>query len=705
MTLSSIFKILRKVNKHQYIQVWGCITFANVLVSSFLAVLFSQFIQSTLPEGGDSRKQIYFIFAAAVIGCFIFVLYAAGLFIRHKSKEVGVFLALGTEKSRLSKALMKEIAYISFCAAVIGIGVGNILAFIIGKVFQSLSVDTENMVFSLSFLGVLYATIFAAVVFLFLIAMASTFMKKSNVIDIINEQRKSEPIKKEVTKKYIISGGAMFLLGLFLAAILPGLYFTFFKQYLSGLFNLFYLLCVFGLYRILVYSIVVHKRGKNPQKYYKNLISYGMLKFQGISMVRNMGLIMLLMIGALYAAFYLPNNIMAGNSLMTNNPVDVSYRFPESVEGIPQDKITRLADQYSLKIKNYRELRFIELLSSGVNRDDIDESNKLIEKYEKEAFYRQFTSDKNLNECMGTDISVKQGTYKMIRGEQMTESVLYSFRDLDYVKNEETGIGLELKYAGTEVFNELIIDNGWDTLSRIIISDEDYQVLEKGVTKEHIINQTLFNVDNLEASYMFSKELFKEYCTSVDERMKVLVFHDSYLEQKARENGEEYAEAQHIELQPENPEVELYWKYAPYFKILFQKNMLLQYGVLYLLFAYVAIVMLASVGIIAYTRSQSIGIRNRQIYEDVRKLGGNNDFILRCIKGQLKKVYLVPTAVGVTVIYLYQMMMLLQNDGRLTRTEGSIALIDFLLCLVVVAFQYVGYRLSLKEVKNIVLFQ
>lgn len=48
----------------------------------------------------------------------------------------------------------------------------------------------------------------------------------------------------------------------------------------------FYLLSLFGLYRILMYAVAVHKRGRNPQKYYRNLISYGLLKFQGKSVVK-----------------------------------------------------------------------------------------------------------------------------------------------------------------------------------------------------------------------------------------------------------------------------------------------------------------------------------------------------------------------------------------------------------------------------------
>ena len=207
---------------------------------------------------------------------------------------------------------------------------------------------------------------------------------------------------------------------------------------------------------------------------------------------------------------------------------------------------------------------------------------------------------------------------------------------------------------------------------------------------------------DLEKSYEFSKALFKEYCLRAEEDMKVLLFYDSYLEQKAEASGEEYVEAERIELQPDSPEVDLDWKFAPYFKALFQKNILLQMAVQYLLFAYVATVMLASVGIIAYTRSQNIALSNKQVYEDVRKLGADNAYILKCVKDQLKKVYLMPTIIGVGIIYLYQILIFFQNDGYFSKAEGRAALVDFGLCLFVVLYQYIGYRISLKGVKRIV---
>ena len=206
--------------------------------------------------------------------------------------------------------------------------------------------------------------------------------------------------------------------------------------------------------------------------------------------------------------------------------------------------------------------------------------------------------------------------------------MFFAFDDLDYVKNQDSGLDKKLRYDGTVEFNELIVENGWDTFARYVISEKDYQELKTGISPDHTIRQVLFNVTNVEESYDFSKQLFKEYCNNASDSMKVLLFYDSFMEQQAMEAGEEYYDGERIELQPEHPEIDLNWKYEPYFKVLFQKNMLLQYAIQFLLFAFVSIVMLASIGIIAFTRSQTIGLSNKQVYDDIRKLGADNSCAL-----------------------------------------------------------------------------
>ena len=111
-TFSDVYQTLRRKNKKQYALLCACLFFSVLLISSYLSIMRSPTVLSVLPEGGDSRKQVMMIFALTMIGCGVFSLYAANLFFRQKSKEFGIFLALGTSQKVLTRQIIKEVCVI-----------------------------------------------------------------------------------------------------------------------------------------------------------------------------------------------------------------------------------------------------------------------------------------------------------------------------------------------------------------------------------------------------------------------------------------------------------------------------------------------------------------------------------------------------------------------------------------------------------------
>src|SRR5699024_9002030 len=134
-------------------------------------------------------------------------------------------------------------------------------------------------------------------------------------------------------------------------------------------------------------------RGKNPQKYYKNLISYGLLKFQGRSIVKNMLIVCLLIVCSLFACLYSPTRYMSERDGINKNQADYSMSYPLSADELDKADIEKLAEQYNVGITEYHEGEFIRLLGSGVNRDNVDDEGKLIETYEEEYMYYSFINE------------------------------------------------------------------------------------------------------------------------------------------------------------------------------------------------------------------------------------------------------------------------------------------------------------------------
>lgn len=71
-------------------------------------------------------------------------------------------------------------------------------------------------------------------------------MKRTNIIDVLNEQRTNESVKYQLTKKYLIIGIICLISGILIAGVGIQVYSRLTKQTLGAWVNLFYLLSLFG---------------------------------------------------------------------------------------------------------------------------------------------------------------------------------------------------------------------------------------------------------------------------------------------------------------------------------------------------------------------------------------------------------------------------------------------------------------------------
>lgn len=580
MTLLNILQKIKKYNKGNYRQFSLCFAMSVMLVSALTLFMTSPFVMSRLPVGGDSRKMLYMVYAVAVTGCVLFTVYATSLFLRFKSREIGVLLALGTDKRTLTKTLMKEIGGLTVKIAVISILVGAVLSFGIGKLYESMIQSAGGDHFGFSILGIGISVLFFLIVGAIIMMMTSRFMKRANVIEILNEERRNEPIKQQVGERYLLTGIICVAVGIFGGLVVPYLVSVIWKMKLGAYMYGFYLLVLIGLYRIMVYSVAVHKRGRKPQKYYKNLISFGLMKFQGISVVRNMLIITLLLAGTLFAVFFSVANYMQGSMSASTEANDISYQYLGSADGLTEEKVKDLASEYQVQIEDYREAEFIRLLGSGVCRENYDKDGKLIEEYREKDFYKNFISATAFSEVTGLKVTVEPGTYQYISREGNAESYWFLPEDLDRAENTTSGNIQELIYAGTVEYSSFFWNRGQDGSAAYILNDTDYKKLKEGISEELTLRHVLFNLTEEGDAYGFSKKLYEEYCNSVPDNMRVMSNYDEY--RVSVDKDYEYGET--VELYADRPEMEVDWKYAPVFVPLQEKIFILTYATLLLVF-------------------------------------------------------------------------------------------------------------------------
>lgn len=184
-TFASVYAALRRKNKGQYVLLAGCCFFSVLLITAYACMMRAPTILSVLPEGGDSRKQVMMIFVLAVVGCAVFTTYAAGLFFRQKSRETGMFLALGASRCQLQKELYKELAVLSLGSCAAGAVLGGPLAWCIWQLFRMFLVDSREMVLTFDPRAYLLAFAFALYVVTMLFALGSRSVYRTNIMDVI----------------------------------------------------------------------------------------------------------------------------------------------------------------------------------------------------------------------------------------------------------------------------------------------------------------------------------------------------------------------------------------------------------------------------------------------------------------------------------------------------------------------------------------
>lgn len=699
-TFASVYAALRRKNKGQYVLLAGCCFFSVLLITAYACMMRAPTILSVLPEGGDSRKQVMMIFVLAVVGCAVFTTYAAGLFFRQKSRETGMFLALGASRCQLQKELYKELAVLSLGSCAAGAVLGGPLAWCIWQLFRMFLVDSREMVLTFDPRAYLLAFAFALYVVTMLFALGSRSVYRTNIMDVIQESHTSEPIR-EVKRWYGPVGILLVVAGALAGYLVPGLFIRVLHWYAPPVLDaVFYLPALVGIYMILLHSVVNgwHKRHK-----YRDIIATSMMKFQGRQTVRNMLVMTLLIAGAYFAAFYAP--MLSTNSAygFESRPVDFEYHWRNDQDLPKQNEVESLAEVYSVELTSWAEVGAATLGGDGtvsIEQDNGALGTTYTTEYRQIASGITVFSESAWNTLTGQDLDLAPGTCANVLDDEGGSEYL-SGGDVTRLTNMVTGQSLSVTPVEPLRFTML--------LGCYVLDDADYARITTGLTDLWQETWVLFNVADVDASYPFAKALFNEIVDRSGPEVEVFDAWDPV--QREREIAEKgsynydnptyLAENGLSVIDYENrdsTEFRSYWLYMPQFRVLDRNDFVTTMAVFLMLFIFIALICFTAVMVISFTRCMTIALTNARVYEDLRHLGAPRSYLFRSVKGQVSKVYLVPAVVGTTVICAFYAMILYCNDNRFTPGElagmGTCAVVIAALSLVL----YGVYRFTRKRV-------
>lgn len=692
MTMNDIQTKLRKANRKNYVLYLFCNFTALLLISAYSALMFSPTVLEVLPEGGDSRKMVNMIFVMTIVGCVVFTIYAARLFFRMKSREIGVFLALGASRKRLMPMVIHETVYLSVISALIGAALGIPFAAGIWQLFRLLIVNTEEMKLRLDYTSLMIPLVLMIVVIGAAVWTGSRQLKKSNILEVISQEHKNEPLKE--LKRWCGPVGILLLvLGGVAGYFSSTVYMALFSAYPPVWINVVYLPALIGLYLVLLHT-VVHGWGRKKDQY-KKIISRSMMKFQGRQTVNNMLVVTVLIAGGSFGLSFLPTNYIGMNMDAANRPYEYVYHYPEG-ESVPKEAEVRvLAEEYDRDIAEWKEASYVAL-GMDAQEQVMDDENKYHYEYTQFASEGNFLAESSYEYLTGETIEIPEGTYQTI-GTGETENY-FSNSEATLLTNMETRETLPIQCTG-ELPYPLLSKGGLF----YVMNDNDFAALSQGATEEWKGIVTFFNLKG-EDSYAFAKELYFRFVEGMDEKWLKTIWPDRVQQVGMEEKGRSYEVAEGFNHDDkDSTNFKIYWPYVPQFQIIDKTDSVKNFAVFFMMFLFIAIVCYLAAMIICYTRCMTIAINNRYVFEDLARLGASPDYLKKEIKRQSGSVFAVPTAIGMVAICGLTTLIFYANDGVVTNRE-SIALFAFIgVMFVIGAIIYCVYRQTVAKMYQILI--
>lgn len=694
MTMQKLEEKLQKADRKQAGLYLFCNFISLMLISAYSAMIFSPTILTVLPEGGDSRKQMIAIFVLALFGCTVFTVYAASLFFRKKSRQLGTLMALGASRRRLAPGLFREVFILSTVSALAGLLMGFPFVWILWSLFRMLIVDSAQMDLVLDFRCLFVSVPFFLIVVLFSCITAFRYLKRTNIMDTIREEHKNEPVR-ELGRWCGPVGIVVLLLGAVMGYNASEVYQNLFSAYPPVWINLFYVPVFIGLYMIILHT-VVHGWGRNKKNPYKTLISRSMMKFQGRQTVNNLLVCTVLIAGGCFGLFFLP---MMGSSQIletSKRPFDYFFQYRADQNVPTQNEIQQLSEKYNVPLTDWH---FGEYLLLSMDGQEIFEDGRSYH-YEYTPFLQsgKFLSESHFTALTGIKTEVTPGTYKAVSNDEETGTYFLRLEST-LLTNLSTLSTCDTKFDGYIHYGLLVDQRGY-----YVIDDNDYAQLEQGLSDEYRGNMFAFNVAG-EDSYDFAYELFLDFLHAFTPDCELPIYYDPIEKYACEQRGEIYwgdtDEMSQISYDdPDSSDFRMYWTYMPKIRILDQNDYMRTYAVYLMMFLFIAIICLLAALVIGYTRCQTIALNNRYLFDDLKKLGASSSFLTREVKNQCRKVFQTPSIIGISLMFLLYTMIMFANDGTLTYSEiiGLFACAGSLLLVTLTI--YIIYRLTIKKVKE-----
>lgn len=579
-----VVRSMRKNLKHYYLY------FFALILSVVLYFVFAslQHDTSVMERTASSFNMASSFKAAGILLLFIsgvFVLYANSIFLKRRSREVGLYQLIGLSKFTVARMLITENFLLGTGALAIGIGIG----LLVSRVFLLLLMKLVGIdgVLTLSFS--IAAILQTVIVFVALLALTSLQMafavKRSTLLELFKADQSGERIKKPK----IITSAVLGILGILLIG---------FGYWLSG--NMLNNMLFYNMIAVLV-SVILGT-------YLLFRVTIGWVLYQiRVSKNGHLGLSNSLSLAPLMHRMKANANsltIITVLSAMTLTMLAAAYSVYYSTE-----KESRLLQPFDYMIQDNEEA--INQFTTSLDEAGIGYKAASIEELQLKANFEEAPNPL----LMGTGVNIRV----------VSEDQLGNAGNLIDVKDRNSGVFLE-----SSLYWML---KSVDVPFKLIMDPRD---LNKTIPIERFAEGNAFNSVEFFSTLVVKEKQFQSM------KSEYLAHEDNELHHSTAINLKD--EVQFEEATRLYDEIDARWKKWDYYTQ--YQNALQSSGMLIFIAGFLGLVFLISTGSILYFKQMTEAEQEKASYTTLRQLGFS---VQEIMKGVVKKqlfVFGLPLAIG-----------------------------------------------------------
>lgn len=622
MTLNEISRKLFKNNRKQYGLFFCAIVFSLAMIGAYGVLQYSPTVTNVLIDGGSTQSISQAMYFGSMLGIIVFLVYADSLFLKHKSREIGIFLSLGIDRHSVQKIVVKEYTILFQIAALIGLVLSIPLAFLCWTVLN-LFLKTQETAFSIGWTGLFIALAFALVNWLVLWAINRKYIKKVDILKIMktadeNEEAKSGNLLLLILDGLLVPSGiiAFFTLqniGGFLNTLLA----------FAGLFG-----AVCGVYILIIQCASIGDILKkcNVKAYYKNIVFYNLLKQKIRQYTRSIFVATLLITFTVFGIGFIAAGFIDGYNVALNEPYDYTINATYE-QTMTEQHIYEIARESDTTIT---DIKCMDCLLIGVQNSYKDGST--------DWSSRLIVSQSNFNSLSGENVSIARGSFSVYYDSSMGYKLNAFSADNSLFYNPTTKQEFSLiqhePVCRDGLFNARSIFSSF-----LILNDDDYNAISDSLGNEYKAVSYMVNVEDWQHTQNFQDGILQAVIS--DNGGSIFTnWHNSAAFAKTG------SKAEYLQYEGNETRIARVWSLYPLSKLSNTTTQFEAFATYLMLMLFIAIVAFVSAVMVIGLKLISTIWDDAAVYENLRRLGMKQKKIKGLITKQMLFVYFIPTVLG-----------------------------------------------------------